>query len=162
MKDIRQQGFTLLEVMIALVIFSIGLLGLAGLQGVAVRNNQVAFSRTVASQLAYDIADRIRNNKTADYTQSIPSSAPSSCITSSNSCNPDALAKFDLYEWDQTLKNTNNNLSSVQGKITVNGSVYTIAIGWDEKNHGLTGNYDCSATPPTPTGVECVNVTVQP
>jgi len=158
----RNQGFTLLEVMIALVIFSIGLLGLAGLQGISVRNNQVAFSRTVASQLAYDLADRIRNNKTGDYTQTIPTSSPGSCITSSNTCKPSDLAKFDLYEWDQTLNDPNNNLSGVQASITATGTGYTVAIGWDEKNQGLTGTYDCLATPPTPTGVECVKVEVLP
>lgn len=156
----HQQGFTLLEVMIALVIFSIGLLGLAGLQGISVNNNQVAFSRTVASQLAYDIADRIRNNKTADYkidTDNI-TGTPASCVTSSKDCNPSALAAYDLWEWKQTLTNSNNNLSAAEGFITSATSGYTITIAWDEKNvGGLSRPLDC-----TNTNVECISLTVQP
>ena len=155
-------GFTLLEVMIALVIFSIGLLGLAGLQGLSVQNNQVSYSRTVANQLAYDMADRIRNNKTANYAGGIPAGAPTSCITSSAFCSPNDLAQYDLYEWDQTLKDKNNNLSGVEGSVTVNGAGYLVAIGWDEKHAGLVGPYDCTATPPTPAGVECVKIVVIP
>ena len=156
------KGFTLLEVMIALVIFSIGLLGLAGLQGISVQNNQVAFSRTVANQLAYDMADRIRNNKAGDYTVSIPGSA-TSCITSSADCNANALALYDLYDWNRTLNDAKNNLSNVVGTVTRNGSVYTITIAWDEKNLGLAkSSYDCTTTPPTPAGLECVKLEVMP
>ncbi|HID48830.1 MAG TPA: type IV pilus modification protein PilV, partial [Chromatiales bacterium] len=58
------RGFTLLEVMIALVIFSIGLLGLAGLQARGLQSNTTAQYRTTAMILAYDMADRIRANST--------------------------------------------------------------------------------------------------
>lgn len=157
-----KHGFTLLEVMIALVIFSIGLLGLAGLQGLTVKSNQIAFSRTVATQLAYDLADRIRNNKTANYAVTIPATAPTSCVTSSASCSPSELANYDLYEWSQGLNDPNNNLSRVQGSVTASGAGYMVAIGWDEKNAGLTGTYNCLASPPTPSGVECVKILVIP
>ena len=60
--NLKQRGFTLLEVMIALLIFSIGLLGLAGLQAGGLRSNNQAQLRTIAVIQAYDMADRIRAN----------------------------------------------------------------------------------------------------
>jgi type IV pilus assembly protein PilV len=58
----RASGFTLLEVLIALVVLSIGLLGIAALQGVGLRSSQGAYLTSQASLLAYDMADRIRAN----------------------------------------------------------------------------------------------------
>ena len=56
----KQDGFTLLEVLIALLVLSIGLLGLAALQTVGLRSNQMANLRTLATQRAYDISDQMR------------------------------------------------------------------------------------------------------
>jgi type IV pilus assembly protein PilV len=55
-------GFTLLEVMVALLVFSIGLLGLAGLQASSLQNNKTADMRSVAIIAAHDMAERIRAN----------------------------------------------------------------------------------------------------
>jgi type IV pilus assembly protein PilV len=55
-------GFTLIEVLIAMLILSVGLLGLAGFQASSARNNTSAYNRSQATQLAYDLADRIRAN----------------------------------------------------------------------------------------------------
>ncbi|MEO7103477.1 MAG: type IV pilus modification protein PilV [Gemmatimonadaceae bacterium] len=55
-------GFTLLEVLIALLIFSLGLIGLAGLLTVSVRTNHSAYLRTQATFLAQGMADRMRAN----------------------------------------------------------------------------------------------------
>ncbi len=57
-----QSGFTLLEVLIALLVLSIGLLGLAALQTTGLRSNQMASMRTLATQFTYDITDRMRSN----------------------------------------------------------------------------------------------------
>lgn len=56
----RQIGFSLLEVLIAVVILSVGLLGLAGLQLSALRNNQSAMERSTAILQVYSIADVLR------------------------------------------------------------------------------------------------------
>ena len=52
MQPVARRGFTLLEVLIALLVFSLGLLGLAGLMVVSVKTNQSAYLRTQASFLA--------------------------------------------------------------------------------------------------------------
>ncbi|MEJ2142634.1 MAG: type IV pilus modification protein PilV, partial [Gammaproteobacteria bacterium] len=53
-------GFSLLEVMIAMVIFSIGLIGLAGLQSASLGYNHSAYLRSQATYLAYNILDKMR------------------------------------------------------------------------------------------------------
>ena len=54
---------TLLEVLISIVVLSVGLLGYAGLQTVSMKNNTSAFQRSQATMLTYDIVDRMRANK---------------------------------------------------------------------------------------------------
>ncbi len=61
----RTKGFSLLEVLIALIVLSLGLLGLAGLQAYAMRNNQSANYRTQATNLAYQMSDLIRSYRGA-------------------------------------------------------------------------------------------------
>jgi type IV pilus assembly protein PilV len=61
----RRNGFTLLEVLIALLVFSLGLLGMAGLLAVSVQTNHSAYLRTQATFLAQGMADRMRANNLA-------------------------------------------------------------------------------------------------
>jgi type IV pilus assembly protein PilV len=58
-----QRGVTLLEVLISILVLSVGLLGYAGLQTVSMKNNTSAFQRSQATMLTYDIVDRMRANK---------------------------------------------------------------------------------------------------
>lgn len=73
MNDLRLQsrkysaGLTLVEILVALLVISIGLLGVAGLHAYSLRNNHDALVRTHASALAADILDRMRANRTAVY-----------------------------------------------------------------------------------------------
>ncbi|MDP2835103.1 MAG: type IV pilus modification protein PilV [Pseudomonadota bacterium] len=59
----RQSGLTLLEIMITVVILSLGLLGLAGLQLTGLKNNRDAYNNAVAGQAVQDIAERIRADR---------------------------------------------------------------------------------------------------
>lgn len=61
----HMKGFTLVEVLVALLILSIGLLGLAGLQAGGLRSNHSAYLRSQAVMLAHDMADRMRSNPVA-------------------------------------------------------------------------------------------------
>jgi len=65
MRPRRTSGFTLIEVLIAVLVLGIGLLGVAGLQSVALSMNQGSYVRTQATVLARDIADRMRANNRA-------------------------------------------------------------------------------------------------
>lgn len=153
-------GFTLLEVMIALVIFSIGLLGLAGMQSAGMRNNQISYARTVATQLAYDMADRIRNNpgNGINYAAVAPSNNPN-CITAAGGCTAAQMAGFDRDEWNTALADPSSPLKNARGFITLNNNIYTISVGWDE---GLTGNPPANCNLPLPNGIMCVTIQVIP
>ena len=58
-----QRGLTLIEVMVAVLVMSIGLLGMASLQLNALRGNTGAFWRSQATWFAYDMSDRLRSNQ---------------------------------------------------------------------------------------------------
>jgi len=108
----RQHGFSMLEVMIAVLVVSLGLLGLAGLQTVGLRNNSSASQRTVATALAYEMADRMRANFASvlagDYNYPNYSATASAGQTTANclnttGCTSTQLALEDLYEWNQQI-----------------------------------------------------------
>lgn len=61
----RQRGVTMMEVLIAVLVLAIGLLGMAALQSASLRYNHSAYMRTVSNNLAYDMADRMRANRDA-------------------------------------------------------------------------------------------------
>lgn len=143
------KGFTLLEVMVAMVIFAIGLLGLAGIQAVALKNNNSAYTRTVSMQLAYNMADALRASTDgtgniiaafAPITTSIPGSAPTSCVQKNGggapNCTNTDLANFEVYHWKKRIE---KELPSGLGSISRTGNIHTITIMWDDEGTGATG-----------------------
>ena len=146
----KQQGFTLLEVLIALLVLSIGLLGLAALQTIGLRSNEMASMRTTATMLAYDISDRMRANPqgTIDSNYKIGSGAVVETVDcTSENCDPEELATFDLSQWKTALA----RLPGGQGDITqIAGPplVHTITVRWDENRTGADGGDDGPNCPP--------------
>lgn len=61
----KKNGFSLVEVLVAMVVLSVGLLGIAGMMASTVRNNHSAYHRSQATWLAYDMLDRVRANRDA-------------------------------------------------------------------------------------------------
>jgi type IV pilus assembly protein PilV len=106
-KHIR--GFTMLEVLVALLIFSLGLLGVAGLLTVSVKTNHAAYLRTQATFLAQGMADRMRANVLGLWNNSynLPLTAvtnatvPTTCTT--GTCAYSAVAARDLVVWQNQL-----------------------------------------------------------
>lgn len=130
----RLSGFTLLEVMVALVIFSIGLLGLAGLQSQSLRYNHSAYLQTQATFLAYDILDRMRANKAqaelGGYNADLSTDGSNNnCNDSSVSCETSEMAQFDVFEWKNLLA---NRLPDGDGTVAENDDVFTVTIQWDD------------------------------
>lgn len=130
----RAKGFSLLEVLISMVVLSIGLLGLAGLQATGLRNNHSAYLRSQATLLAYDIADRMRANSIAALNGSYnlapdvtPATPAKDCTTTT--CAPTELAAYDLYHWFQRLTAI---LPAGDSKIQLNSGVVTVTLQWDE------------------------------
>ena len=149
-----QRGFTLLEVMIALLIFGVGLLQVAALQAVAKRANYESIQRTTASHLAFDMLERMRANSAAVDTYSSAAGerilggssrgaepAPD-CNSPADGCTSADLAIHDLWEWEQRL----DGATEVSGGVSTGGlisptacirgpagggaGIYTAAIAW--------------------------------
>jgi len=102
----NQAGFTLMEVLIALLILSIGLLGLASLQTNGLRSNQMASMRTISTQLANDIADRMRANPTGVDAQNYVIATsdadpviPAGEACEGTTCTSAQMATYDLAQW---------------------------------------------------------------
>lgn len=126
----RSGGFTLLEVMIALLVLSIGLLGIAALQGVGLRSSHGAYLTSQASLLAYDMADRIRANPETPATYDGFDTATVDC----GAALPAApLADADLSQWacavQQLLPFGSATIAGVAG---ANVDTYTITIVWED------------------------------
>jgi type IV pilus assembly protein PilV len=106
----RATGFTLLEVLIALVIVAIGLLGVANLQLTSKRVNYEALQRTTGTMLVQDILERMRSNagQLAVFTnngagRTLTGVTMGAVNCSAAACAPATLALYDLYEWEQAL-----------------------------------------------------------
>jgi type IV pilus assembly protein PilV len=145
----KAAGFTLLEVMVALLVFSIGLLGLAGLQASSLQNNKTADLRSIAIIEAHDMADRIRANnrgKSNDY-DAIATGVPApgtDCINTASCTSPSLIAAWDNYQWQSNLAMA---LPSGRGKVDRNAAgTITITVMWDEARTGVVGE-GCGGDP---------------
>lgn len=104
-KNNREEGFTLLEVLVAVLVFSFGLLGIAGLMTISVRANHNGYLRSQANFLAENMVDRMRANPVAlwagRYTGT-PAQGTADC-TLGEPCNYIQLADIDMQEWANSL-----------------------------------------------------------
>ena len=98
-----QQGVALLEVLIAVLILAIGLLGLAGLQAQALKTNQSSFQRTRAVMLSYFILDAMRADRQAVLTGAYE--RPKTCGVPAVG----TLAQNNINFWIQEIKNNLGN-----------------------------------------------------
>ncbi len=118
----RQRGFTLLEVLVAVLVLSIGLLGLAGLMASSLRNNHSAYYRSQATWLAYDVIDRMRTNlpNAADYAVAL-GGAPAG----------GGLAGADVADWKGMIANA---LPEGDGSVELigGGGDVAVVIQWND------------------------------
>ncbi|OYY93085.1 MAG: type IV pilus modification protein PilV [Hydrogenophilales bacterium 28-61-23] len=153
-----QTGFSLLEVLVAMVVLSIGLLGLAALQAVSLNNNQIAYYRSIASQQAYDMADRMRANLAGisagnydNLTATLP--ADPGCIASGTSgCTVLAnVAVTDHFQWltnnAATLPAGSGLVRCVRGPAATcatndanSNRIFDITVSWTEKTAAGNAN----------------------
>ena len=136
-----QCGFFMIEVLVAALVFSFALLGLAGLQAVGARANHDAYLRTQAVQLAQDMSDRMRANldgvRNGDYDNLSGDGALQSCVSSPSGCNPAQMAQHDLAKWQQAVAATLP--ANSEGWVVRSGDVLDITVSWDEQRSGATG-----------------------
>jgi type IV pilus assembly protein PilV len=152
-------GFTLIEVLIAMLILAGGLLGLAALQTYTLRSNLAAYNHGQATQLLYDMADRMRaNNCNKDLTtcnaavpnyiiansNTVATTVNAACSTTTNTtCTPKILADNDLIEWNNAIVAT---LPMGRGSISSANGVFTLSITWDDDRSGSVTSDDPTFT----------------
>ena len=123
----HSRGFTLTEILVTLVIISVGLLGVAGLHSLSLRNNFDALIRSRASALADEIADRMRTNRTralaGDYTINVGSTRTGT-----------ALADLDLIAWKARLATQLPNGDGSVALAAPPSRLVTIIIQWGERD----------------------------
>lgn len=159
-----ERGASLIEVLMAVLIFSIGLIGVAGLLIVATKSNHTAYVRTQVAFLANNMADRMRANPYGLWGLKYNGSYPLSAGTDpkcdgAHPCTPDQVALRDQLQWGDMLKDTVPGLGTTKITCTNDGLSYkpTSQIGmrppyggsckmivtWAER--GITGNDDRTA-----------------
>lgn len=142
------RGFTLVEVLIALVILSIGLLGVAKLVTGAVHADDSAYMRGQATQLAYELLDMMRANRPGaidDYYTGSPTWADCKTVA----CGDQTVAQLDLFNWQNELAVA---LPAGTGTVTMgtdsfNDTTATITVSWDDSQAQWAFGTASSVTP---------------
>lgn len=139
----QQRGFTLIEALVAFLILSVGMLGIASLQTVSLRSGQTAALRTVAVIKAGEILERIRANPTQMNLYAATTGdtgVEGGCNTGVNRCTLADMAADDIYTWKQSLTDALPNNAGTTASITVTppgvGEILTdvtVTINWQER-----------------------------
>jgi type IV pilus assembly protein PilV len=140
----KQQGVSLIESMIALLVISVGLLGIAALQITSMSQNSSALNHSQAVWIAYNISDRVRANDSqfAGY-----SGIDTGVDTDSQNCMSSACTNAQMLTADaEDLRNMVSNLPAGRGIITNNADGLVISIMWDDEGTGATGT-NCGSNP---------------
>lgn len=133
-------GFTLIEVLVSLVILSIGLLGIAKLMLFSSRSNDSAYLRSQATALAYEIVDNMRANRqeatsnltynTAKGAVATTAAPPAALCVGAVQCTTSQQAVYDVYQWKLRLNTASNPGGPTIGALPAGqGSVVTATVG---------------------------------
>lgn len=147
----KQRGSTLIEVLIALLVLSFGMMGMAGVQSVSLRGNQAAYFRTQATSLSMDIVERMRANITgvgAGAYNNVAGSATASCYTTAG-CTSTQMADQDINDWLAQvtallpggtavvcLDSGGDDGTAAAFACDNTGAIYAIKIWWDDNRDG--------------------------
>lgn len=163
----NQKGLSMIEVLVAITILSIGLLGTAALQIQSKRANLGSVERTLASMLVNDMFERMRANPTEfntyltemDQSQKVGETGgtePRRCVD--QLCDEAQLAAWDVWDWEQSLIGASEVVDSAGTDINTGGLVlpfacmvgppgggtglYRIAINWRGHSEFTDGSLD--------------------
>jgi type IV pilus assembly protein PilV len=133
----RQRGLSLLEVLVAIVILSLGLLGMAGLQAASLRTSQGSFYRAQAAQYADDMAERMRANlgEARGYGLAL---ADTTATTNSICLATTQVCYRDRADWLARVQ----SLPGGDGSIAIDAvsNLVTITVQWDDSRAGGPAN----------------------
>ena len=132
----RKNGFSLVEVLIALVIMSVGMLGIMGLYVQSMQAGRTSLFRHHAVTLAGDVADRIRANPTAGVAYATTTgTVANNCVAGGVDCTPVQMAAHDIFLWEEQAGDTiPSGTISVVFTASVAGAppTYLISVNWVE------------------------------
>ena len=131
----RHSGFTLVEVMVALVVLAVGMLGIAGLYLEGLRASRTSIYVTAATTLAGDMAERIRANGPGGpaYAGTGPG-ADNNCVNGPADCAPDQLAADDWFRWLRDVQARLPAGATAEIAVTPGAATtrYAITLRWPE------------------------------
>ncbi|OZG71474.1 type IV pilus modification protein PilV [Hahella sp. CCB-MM4] len=129
----HQAGFTMIELLVAVLILAIGLLGVAGIQTFSVKASSNSNLRGTALYLANNMLDRMRANpggvSGGNYNSMTGKAQTAACLTSTG-CSVSQMANNDKYEWEEAVKDA---LPDGVADIALAGGVFTISVSWTER-----------------------------
>ena len=135
----RSRGFSLVEVLIALIIISVGMLGIAGLYVQSMQAGRTSMFRHNAVILVGDVADRIRANPTAGATYTAIGGADNNCVTQGVNCSAPEMANHDILLWTaQAAETLPNGTVTVVFDGAVTPPTYDITANWTEAGDNLS------------------------
>lgn len=147
-KAISNSGFTLFELLIAVLVLAVGLLGLATMQTQGLKSNSSAEKRTEATFLAMDIMDRMRANPNGVLAGSyaINTGALPPDPGCDDGCNAGQRPAQDLRDWTEFIQTQLGGgpapvgqPSSWRAVIAPNAGMFMVTIMWDDERTGATG-----------------------
>ncbi|WP_371186354.1 type IV pilus modification protein PilV [Thalassotalea maritima] len=149
----KASGFSLIEVLIALLILALGVLANAKLQLMSLHSIRFATQQGQAANLAEYIRHKISANPQAQahyqLQTTIPMTSPVNCLE--QFCQPKQLAKYDLAVWQQHVE---RRLQGGKGLIKINGNKANITLGWPNAS-----NQHSNSCPPQLRHYVCVTFT---
>ncbi|HEY4645657.1 MAG TPA: type IV pilus modification protein PilV [Steroidobacteraceae bacterium] len=137
LRTLTLRGFSIVEAMVALLVLSVGMLGIAGLYVTTLRASGSALFRTHAVNLAADMADRIRANPNAGNAYA-GAGADNGCAGGGVDCSQAQLAADDVFTWLNQIAAIlpdDGDANTAQGTVAVAGAnprTYTITVSWVE------------------------------
>lgn len=142
-----QTGMTLIEVLVTLVITSVGLLGVAALQLTSLRNNQESYVRSQAAMLAADMLDRMRSNQTGFNAGNYDMSDDASGFDETGAGG--TVAADDIAAWQAAINRLlPGSDADAAGRIVRDDRIVTITIRWREREEqGAARSYDPADLP---------------
>ncbi len=134
--SVVQAGFGLVESLVALLVISVGMIGIAGLYGQGLRASGTALYRTIAVNLAADMAERIRANRRGNAAYG-GAGVDGHCDAGGNTdCSIAAMAAHDLSGWQAQVTAQLPNGAGVVHYASTTPPTYTIRVVWQEVGAG--------------------------
>jgi len=169
----RESGFTLIEVLVALIILAIGVMGVAALQMSTYRQLQTSHNFAAAAMLAGNMGDRMMANPAQvlanAYNHTDASSTPKDCAA--NTCTVAEIAAYDVDQWQTRVTGDIDNGTKIPGSLPAGvgsvvrgtGTNFNVIVRWDDDLSGSTDT-DCAAQDPNdvqdPDDLDCFVLTM--